>query len=313
MSSVATGERLDRRPSVPLRDSADASLSTALPNVSVIIPTYNESANIGEVVERTLTALRDTAVEIIVVDDDSPDLTWQRVRDAYRHEERVRVVRRRNRTGLASAVVRGFDEARYEVCAVLDADLQHPPEMLPTLLAPFDSEVDLVIGSRYVDGGGVEGWSLARRVVSRGATVIARLALPSVRRLSDPLSGFFAVRKSLVDDVRLQPTGYKVLLEILTMCRPDRVVEVPYVFSERKRGRSKLTAFQYVTFLTHVLTLRTRAGVRTRPRLEVESRSGAGSRPETGTRSETGTQPGTDTQSETGTQPGDSPQSGTGT
>jgi dolichol-phosphate mannosyltransferase len=225
-------------------------------SVSIIIPTYNERENIERVVDRCQAALDGYRFEIVVVDDDSPDKTWQLVADTYDGAETVRVVRRTEESGLATAVSRGFDEATAELCAVIDADLQHPPEKLPALVAAFDTGADIVIGSRHVAGGGIENWSLARRLVSRGAMAIAKLALPPTRGISDPMSGFFAIRRGVIDDVALAPTGYKILLEVLMKCEYDRIVEVPYVFTERERGESKLTREEYLGFLAHVCDLR---------------------------------------------------------
>ena len=225
-------------------------------SVSIIIPTYNERENIERVVERCRAALSEYRFEIVVVDDDSPDKTWKIVEDTYSGAETVRIVRRTEESGLATAVSRGFDEATYELCAVIDADLQHPPEKLPELVAAFDARVDIVIGSRHVAGGGVENWSRFRRIVSRGAMAIAKLALPSTRGIADPMSGFFAIRRELIDGVALAPTGYKILLEVLVKCEYERVVEVPYVFTERERGESNLTVDEYWDFLEHVYRLR---------------------------------------------------------
>ncbi|EMA47544.1 polyprenol monophosphomannose synthase [Halococcus saccharolyticus] len=225
-------------------------------SVSIIIPTYNERENIERVVDRCRAALADYRFEIVVVDDDSPDKTWQLVADAYEGAEAVRIVRRTEESGLATAVSRGFDEATAELCAVIDADLQHPPEKLPALIEAFDTGADIVIGSRHVAGGGVENWSLLRRIVSRGAMTITKLALAPTRGISDPMSGFFAIRREIIDGVALAPTGYKILLEVLMKCEYDRIAEVPYVFTERERGESKLTADEYLGFLAHIYDLR---------------------------------------------------------
>ena len=225
-------------------------------SVSVVVPTYNERENVRAVVDRCSAALAGYDFEIVVVDDDSPDGTWHVVRETYADTEWVRVVRREGKFGLATAVSRGFREASTELCAVIDADLQHPPEKLPALIDAFDPGVDVVIGSRYTAGGAIEGWSPGRRLVSRGASAIARVGLPATRGVADPLSGFFAVRRDLLDGVRLSPIGYKILLEVLAKCEYGRVVEVPYVFREREKGESKLTAREYWEFLGHVGALR---------------------------------------------------------
>jgi dolichol-phosphate mannosyltransferase len=222
---------------------------------SVVIPTYNEAANVLHVVERCRETLADRPYEVIVVDDDSPDGTWRVVSEEY-DDDRVQVIRRTDDKGLATAVVRGFREATHDLCAVMDADLQHPPERLPDLIDAFDEDTDVVIGSRHVDGGGIENWPIERRVVSRGARLVTKLCLPQVRDIDDPLSGFFVVRREILDDVTLSPSGYKILLEVLARCPCDGVTEVPYVFTERQRGSSNLTAGEYLNFLRHVATLR---------------------------------------------------------
>ena len=223
---------------------------------SIIVPTYNEVENIEEIIDRCLRAFNGENIEIIIVDDDSPDRTWELVERLYADDDRVRLIRRTTDRGLATAVIRGVQEATHAQCAVIDADLQHPPEILPDLINAFDDGIDIVVGSRHLPGGGIEGWSFSRRLVSRGATEIVRHSLPEARRVSDPLSGFFAVKRHIVEEVQLAPTGYKVLLEILTKCDYDGVAEVPYVFRPRKRGTSKLTTREYVHFLQHVVRLR---------------------------------------------------------
>lgn len=248
------GSATENRP--PRAESEEDVSRARTQSVSIIIPTYNERENIERVVERCRAALSEYCFEIVVVDDDSPDKTWKIVEDTYSGAETVRIVRRTEESGLATAVSRGFDEATYELCAVIDADLQHPPEKLPELVAAFDSGVDIVIGSRHIAGGGVENWSRFRRIVSRGAMAIAKLALPPTRGIADPMSGFFAIRRELIDNVALAPTGYKILLEVLMKCEYDRVVEIPYVFTERERGESKLTVEEYWGFLEHVYRLR---------------------------------------------------------
>jgi len=224
-------------------------------SVSVIIPTYNERGNITTITERVLDALDDYLTEVVVVDDDSPDGTWELVADTYASDDRVRVIRRVDESGLATAVSRGFREARHDYCAVIDADLQHPPEKLPALLDALDDGANLAIGSRYVDGGGIENWSRIRKAVSWGATLVAKAGVPDALGLSDPMSGFFAVRRDLVSDVELAPRGYKILLELVAKCDVETVVEVPYTFRERAAGESNLTAGEYQKFLEHVAAL----------------------------------------------------------
>jgi dolichol-phosphate mannosyltransferase len=246
VESEASDEALEE----PVVDTTTESKS-----VTLVIPTYNERENVEPIVDRCLGALSSHEVEIVIVDDDSPDGTWRIARDRYTNDDRVRIIRRTEESGLGTAVLRGFSEASHEFCAVIDADLQHPPEKLPALLDAFDEGIDVVVGSRHVEGGGIEGWSRFRRVVSDGATSVARLGVPEARGISDPMSGFFAVRREVLLDADLNPKGYKILLEVLAKCDHDEVAEVPYVFTERERGESNLTHDEYVKFVEHVLML----------------------------------------------------------
>lgn len=224
-------------------------------SVSVIIPTYNESDNIAQIISRCLETLSESpfATEILVLDDDSDDYTWQYPRRLFGHDPRVRVVRRTaEEPGLARSVAHGFAIADADYCAVIDADLQHPPEQLPELVSALEDGADVAIGSRYVDGGDIRNWSAFRKVVSSVGSAAARLALPAARSISDPMSGFFAIRREVIDDVDLDPQGYKILLEVLARGNYDSVAEVPYVFHERERGESNLTLSEYRRFVEHL-------------------------------------------------------------
>lgn len=221
--------------------------------VSVIIPTYNERQNVVPIVEACLDALQSYDPEVVVVDDDSPDETWKLARQTFANEDRVRVIRRTDEHGLATAVVTGFDAAENDLLAVIDADFQHPAERLPDLAdAILNTEATIAIGSRFRPGGGIENWSTRRRIVSRCAAELARLFVPESKETTDPMSGFFAVDRSVIDGVELSPTGYKILLEILSECHVEHVVEVPYTFSDRKQGESKAGVFEYARFVNHV-------------------------------------------------------------
>lgn len=219
--------------------------------VSVILPTYNEAENLPELVERLDEALGG-GYEVVVVNDSSPDGTAEVARRlAWRYP--VRVVVREGREGLSSAVVKGARAASGDVVVVMDADLQHPPELVPRLVEVARRGC-LAVASRYVEGGRVVGWPLARRVTSRGAILLARLLLREARGVRDPVSGFFAYRRDCVAGVK--PTGlYKILLDVLVQCRPGCVVEVPFVFGQRTRGRSKLGRRHIIDFVRQVLVL----------------------------------------------------------
>ncbi|WP_017298522.1 glycosyltransferase [Nodosilinea nodulosa] len=228
--------------------------------LSLAIPTYNEGQNIGPLVER-LTALLDGLLpkdyELIVVDDNSPDLTWNAALELQAAYPQLRVLRRQDERGLSSAVIRGWQVARGQILGVIDADLQHPPEVLIGLIQAIQQGADLAVGSRHVEGGGVSEWSLTRRVLSRGAQTVGLLLLPQVvGRVSDPMSGYFMVRREAIAGPLLNPKGYKILLEVLGRGSIDTIAEVGYVFQERLEGASKVTWRQYIDYIHHLLRLR---------------------------------------------------------
>jgi dolichol-phosphate mannosyltransferase len=228
--------------------------------LSLIVPTYNESRNIEELL-RQLTAVLEPRLsgqyEIVVVDDDSPDGTWAVAMRLAERLPMVRVMRRRGEKGLSTAVIRGWQAARGEVLAVIDADLQHPPEVLARLWEAMEAGVDLAVASRHVEGGGVSDWSAVRRGLSRGAQLLGLAVLPSVvGRVSDPMSGYFMVRRAAIADAELSPLGYKILLEVLGRGRIRSIAETGYVFRERSAGESKVTARLYVDYLRHLVRLR---------------------------------------------------------
>lgn len=225
------------------------------PTLSVVIPTYNEAANIGPLLVELRQALAGRDVEFIVVDDDSRDGTPDKARMA---EPTARVIVRKGERGLATAVLRGIREAHGTFVAVMDADFQHPPAAVRAMLdKALATDADLVVGSRYAKGGSEGNFGFARRTISKGARGIAQVALPPVRQfhLSDPMSGLFLVRRDRVPAFGLKPTGYKVLLEILGKCDLRRVEEVGYLFQSRRGGASKLGSAVMVQYLLHVLGL----------------------------------------------------------
>lgn len=228
---------------------------------SVIIPTYNERQTIRQVIPVVRAGLETAGYdhEVVVVDDDSPDETWRAVQEIYHTTDDVRCHRRTDEHGLSSAVLDGMQLATGDCYAVIDADLQHPPKRLPELVDHIHAGADIAIGSRFCEGGGVEDeWPLHRRVVSYGARKLAWTAIPArARTVSDLMSGFFAVRSSVVDPVadRLDPIGYKILLEILVRCPYQRVDEVPYEFRERLAGESSFDRREMVRYLRHLYRL----------------------------------------------------------
>jgi dolichol-phosphate mannosyltransferase len=239
----------------PLDDSGGARLK-----LSMVLPTYNESKNIREMVSR-LTRILDGAFagayELIVVDDNSPDRTWELAQSLTNEYPQLRVMRRQRERGLSTAVIRGWQVARGELLGVIDADLQHPPEIVLDLCNEMALGADLAVASRHVEGGGVSDWSVLRRILSRAAQVIGLVVLPGVvGRVSDPMSGFFMIRRSAIQGIELNPLGYKILIEVLGRGHFRWIGEVPYVFKERVRGESKVTRKVYVDYLRHLLRLR---------------------------------------------------------
>ncbi|AFY44208.1 glycosyltransferase [Nostoc sp. PCC 7107] len=227
---------------------------------SLIIPTYKERDNIAKVI-KILSELIEESIsedyELIVVDDDSPDKTWEVAQSMMSEYPNLRVMRRQQERGLSSAVIRGWQIARGNVLGVIDGDLQHPPEVLAQLLRGIAQGADLAVASRHIEGGGVSSWSAVRRFLSRGAQVLGLIFLPGVLgRVSDPMSGYFMVRRSCIAGVTLNPVGYKILLEVIGRGNVGEITEVGYVFCERKEGESKVTWKQYVEYLHHLLRLR---------------------------------------------------------
>ena len=223
--------------------------------LSLIVPTYNERDNLPILLERVRKALDGVNYEVIIVDDDSPDGTWIVAERFSRKFGNIKVVRRFRKMGLASAFLEGLDNAEGAFIGLMDADLQHSPELLNKMLDTVRAGADLAIASRYVHGGKVERLPLHRRIISRGATALAHLLLPKIKAVKDPMSGFFIVKRGVIDGVKLSPRGFKMLLEILTKGNYNRVAEIPYTFKSRKHGRSKLGSKELWNYLKHLYRL----------------------------------------------------------
>lgn len=222
--------------------------------LSIIVPTYNERDNIEELIRRISKSLEGLEYEIIVVDDNSPDGTAD-IAEELSKEFPVKVVRRPGKLGLATAVLEGFKRSLGEYVVVMDADLQHPPELIPKMYEYALNGYDLVIASRYVSGGSVSGWSFVRRFISRSASLIAKLLIPKTRSINDPISGFFMFRREVLKGVNLNPRGFKILVELLAKGNYVRVYEVPYKFNVRSRGKSKLSIKELINYVLHLITL----------------------------------------------------------
>lgn len=232
---------------------------------SLIIPTYNESGNVAKIVAQ-LASMLDGFIfedyELIVVDDDSTDLTWKVAQELTTDYPQLKVMRRQSERGLSSAVIRGWQVAQGKILGVIDADLQHPPEVLLKMLQATLDGADLSVASRHVEGGGVSDWSIIRRFLSRGAQVLGLIVCPAVvGRVTDPMSGYFMVRRSAIAGPHMNPVGYKILLEVIGRGNIGNIAEVGYVFQERESGESKVTWKQYVEYLGHLARLRSQGRI----------------------------------------------------
>jgi dolichol-phosphate mannosyltransferase len=222
--------------------------------MSVIIPTYNERDNIGIIIPRLASVLRKERIpfEILVMDDNSPDGTSRKVEELVKYHPEARCVLRMEDRGLSPAVIEGFEKARGEILLVMDADLSHPPEIVPKMYSRIvDDGFDISVGSRHAKGGGIENWPMKRKIISWGASLLAR----PLTKCSDPMSGFFAVRRSVVDGAPLKAKGYKILLEVLVKGNYEKMAEVPIVFRDREMGESKLGSKVIVNYLQHLIQL----------------------------------------------------------
>jgi dolichol-phosphate mannosyltransferase len=217
--------------------------------VSIIIPTYNEAQNIEKLVKKIATLGLDS--EIIIVDDNSPDKTGKIAESLKKDYKNLEVLHRTER-GLASAVVEGFKKSKGAIIGVLDADFSHPLNVIPVMLEAINSgKADLVVGSRYIEGGRIIGWSLFRKITSKGAILLSR----PLTGIKDSVSGFFFFKKKIIKDLEFNPKGYKIGLEVIVKGKYEKVVEIPYTFTNRKSGKSKLGVGEYANYLLHLLKL----------------------------------------------------------
>lgn len=222
--------------------------------LTIVVPTRNERGNIQPLLERLEQALRGVNWEVVFVDDDSPDGTAEAVRSIARTNPRVRCLQRIGRRGLSSACIEGVLSSATPYVAVIDADLQHDEQLLPRMLETIKAEgLDVVVGSRHVEGGSLGDWASSRQKISSFATGLARLVLRS--ELTDPMSGFFMIRREAFDDTvrRLSGRGFKILLDLFASApQPLKYKELPYRFGVRHSGESKLDSvvvLEYVNLL----------------------------------------------------------------
>lgn len=228
--------------------------------VSIIIPTYNESQNILKILKSIgENLLPNVSTEAIVIDDNSPDGTGKIVEDYVTNVKKIAnytidVIHRTAKKGLSSAILKGVQYAKGDTIIVMDSDFSHPPQIIPRLLDALKKyQCDIVVASRYVKGGNIHGWPLKRKLMSKLATVIAKKGLGV--RTSDPMSGFFAFNRAVIKGLKFDAIGYKMLLEILVKTKGTTIKEIPYTFTDRKFGSSKVSTSTVIDYIKSVWKL----------------------------------------------------------
>jgi dolichol-phosphate mannosyltransferase len=220
--------------------------------ISIIVPTYNERENIRKLTSGIAKACKAYDYEIIIIDDNSPDGTGSVAEELAKKMPKLRVLHRKKKFGLSSAVIEGFKTAKGSVIGVMDADLSQPPENIPSLLKPILSgKAELSIGSRYIKGGSVEVWPLHRRLISLFATILAK----PMTKVKDPMSGFFFMKKEILKGIHFKSEGYKIGLEIIVKGSYKHVAEVPYTFKNRFYGKSKISLMEEYYYLKNLAML----------------------------------------------------------
>ena len=230
-----------------------ARIATAA-TLALVVPTYNERDRLSELVRVIFEVYRSAGVdgEIVIVDDNSPDGTGN-LADELALRFPIRVIHRGGKLGLGTAVIDGFNASDAEYVGVIDADLSHPPELVPRMLRAIqEAHADIVIGSRYIPGGGTKNWELSRVLMSKFACLLARGLTP----VKDVTSGFFLIRRELARGVTISAGGFKICLELLIRSAPARVIEVPYVFTGRTAGKSKMNLAEAMGYLKQLRDLR---------------------------------------------------------
>ncbi|HLX18290.1 MAG TPA: glycosyltransferase family 2 protein [Bradyrhizobium sp.] len=237
------------------KGTVKAPQAAGLPQLSIVVPTFNERDNVTTLFRRLETALAGVPFEVVFVDDNSPDGTWQVVRALARDDSRVRCIRRIGRRGLSGACIEGIMASSAPCAAVIDADLQHDETQLPKMLELLQGgEFDLVVGSRYIEGGSADSFNRQRAGASALATEVAKRVLRV--KFADPMSGFFMIRRDKFELLapQLSTQGFKILLDVVATARGQlRAKEIPYTFGSRLHGESKLDSMVALDFLGLVL------------------------------------------------------------
>lgn len=219
--------------------------------VSIVIPTYNEAENIVAIIEDVIDNLNPYPYlyEILIIDDDSKDGTADLAQKALGLKGQV--IRRQGVRSLSLSVLEGIDKAKSDIVVVMDADGSHPPKIIPDLIKTVEGGYELAVASRYVKGGGSQGFPLKRKIISQGACLIGRF----VTNIKDNTSGFFALSKRCLSGVTLTPQGFKIGLEIFVKAKYNKFKEVPYVFLDRKKGKSKLNSLVINQYISQIFSL----------------------------------------------------------
>lgn len=225
--------------------------------LSVVIPTYNEKGNINSLVKRIDDALSAIDHEIFFVDD-STDETPDVLEAVSKEKPHVRYIHRENEKGLATAVLLGFRSADGDYLACMDADLQHPPEILLPMYVALEEGADMCIPSRLIPGGSDGGLNWYRKLISGTARNIGKFMLPCLRGVTDPTSGLFMFRKEIIADADMRPIGWKIMIEVLATSRFSSITEIPYTFAERQSGESKIDSKATMQYLQQCMDLRKR-------------------------------------------------------
>ena len=230
------------------------------PQISIIVPTYNESQNIVDILKSIHDNIpKGICTETIVVDDNSPDGTGKIVEDYILNikkiaENTINIIHRKAKNGLSSAILNGIQTAKGDTIVVMDSDFSHPPQIIPKMIDAFKQyQCDLVVASRYITGGNIQGWTAKRKLMSKIATSIAKNGLGI--KTKDPMSGFFAFKKNIIKELNFDAIGYKILLEMLVKTKGIKIKEIPYTFENRKFGTSKLDNSIIIDYLKSISKL----------------------------------------------------------
>jgi len=221
-------------------------------DLSITIPTYNEKENIQKLLEKIYKEFKEFKIngEVIIVDDGSPDGTGDIVEKLKNKYKTLQCIHRQGKLGLSSAVLKGFSISKSNILGVMDADLSHPTEKINEMYQTIKKDnFDLVIGSRYIKEGKIEGWGLYRKVLSKGATLLARV----FTNVKDPMTGYFFIKKECLEGVEINPKGFKILLEVLIKAKYNRVKEIPIIFINRTEGKSKAGMGEIIYYLENLV------------------------------------------------------------